>query len=103
MIAEAADVEIVPGYITARGLSVVPDVLRGHRALAYYDDDGRFVGKFPAMIASVIGPDGAVWLRAVDDNPAYRNDMESCYAYARGQVEHDVRIESDAASAFDSE
>ena len=50
-----------------------------------------------------MGPDGTVWLRAVDDNPAYRNDVESCYAYARGQVDHDVRIESDVASAFDSD
>ncbi len=51
----------------------------------------------------VMGPDGTVWLRAVDDNPAYRNDVDSCYAYARGQVDHDVRIESDVASAFDSD
>ncbi len=50
----------------------------------------------------VMGPDGTVWLRAVDDNPAYRNDVESCYDYARGQVDHDVRIENDVASAFDS-
>ena len=51
----------------------------------------------------IMGPDGTVWLRAVDDNPAYRNDVDSCYAYARGQVDHDVRIESDVASAFDSD
>ncbi len=51
----------------------------------------------------VIGPDGAVWLRAVDENPTYKGDVDSCYAYARGQVEHDVRIESDVASAFDSD
>ncbi len=60
VIAEATDIAIVPAYITARGLSVVPDVLRGHRALGYYDDDGRFVGRFPAMIAPVMGPDGAL-------------------------------------------
>jgi hypothetical protein len=51
----------------------------------------------------VIGPDGTVWLRVEEEDPAYRGDMESCYAYARGQVEHDVRIESDVASAFDAD
>ena len=33
VLAEATDAEIVPGYFTKRGLSVVPDVLRGHPAL----------------------------------------------------------------------
>ncbi len=51
----------------------------------------------------VMGPDGTVWLRAAGDNAAYRGDVESCYAYARGQVAHDERIESDVASAFDSD
>ena len=51
----------------------------------------------------VMGPDGTVWLRAGGENAAYRGDVDSCYAYARGQVAHDVRIESDVASAFDSD
>ena len=59
VIAEATDPGIVNGYIAARGLSVEPAVLRGHRALAYHDG-GRFVGRFPAMIAPVVGPDGAL-------------------------------------------
>jgi len=49
----------------------------------------------------VLGPDGTVWLRASGENAAYRGDVDSCYAYARGQVAHDARIESDVASAFD--
>ncbi len=49
----------------------------------------------------VMGPDGTVWLRAAADNAVYRGDVDSCYAYARGQVAHDARIESDVASAFD--
>ncbi len=49
----------------------------------------------------VMGPDGTVWLRAAGENATYRGDVDSCYAYARGQVAHDVRIESDVASAFD--
>ena len=51
----------------------------------------------------VMGPDGTVWLRAGGENVAYRGDVDSCYAYARGQVDHDARIESDVASAFDSD
>ena len=51
----------------------------------------------------VMGPDGTFWLRAGGENAAYRGDVDSCYAYARGQVAHDVRIESDVASAFDSD
>ncbi len=51
----------------------------------------------------VLGPDGTVWLRAGDENPAYRGDVDSCYAFARGQVDHDARIERDVASAFDSD
>jgi hypothetical protein len=51
----------------------------------------------------VMGPDGAVWSHAGGQNTAYQGDVDSCYAYARGQVAHDVRIESDVASAFDSD
>ena len=60
VIGEATDAEIVPGYIAGRGLNEIPAVLLGHRALAYHDDDGRFVGRYPAMIAPVVGPDGAL-------------------------------------------
>ncbi len=51
----------------------------------------------------VMGPGGEVWLRDGGENAAYQGAVESCYAYARGQVAHDVRIESDVASAFDSD
>ncbi len=51
----------------------------------------------------VMGPDGTVWTHAGGGNAAYRGDVDSCYAYARGQVDHDARIESDVASAFDSD
>ncbi len=49
----------------------------------------------------VMAPDGTVWQRAGGENATYRSDVDSCYAYAHGQVAHDVRIESDVASAFD--
>lgn len=51
----------------------------------------------------VMGPDGAVWQRAGETSAAYQGDVDSCYAYARAQIAHDVRIESDVGAAFDSE
>ncbi len=33
----------------------------------------------------------------------YREDADSCYAYARGEIAHDARIESDVGAAFQSE
>lgn len=51
----------------------------------------------------VMGPDGTVWAHIGGENAAYRGAVDSCYAYARGQVDHDERIESDVASAFDSD
>ena len=58
ILAEATDRGIVQRYLESRGLTTFPNVLRGHRRLAYFDDDDRFLGHFPAMVAPVIGPDG---------------------------------------------
>lgn len=51
----------------------------------------------------VMGPDGAVWVRSGAVDARYQSDVDSCYAYARGQVAHDARIESDVSAAFQSE
>ena len=48
----------------------------------------------------VMAPDGTVWSRGRGVNADYQGDVDSCYAYARGQVDHDARIESDVTSAF---
>ena len=47
-------------YLAGRGLSVdrSPDSVRFHPALPYFDGD-TFVGKFPAMVARVVGADGS--------------------------------------------
>jgi putative DNA primase/helicase len=58
ILAEATDRGIVQRELERRGLSTFPDVLRGHRRLAYIDDDGEFRGCFPAMLAPVVGPEG---------------------------------------------
>ena len=51
----------------------------------------------------VMGPDGAIWVRSGAVDARYQSDVDSCYAYARGQVAHDARIESDVSAAFQSE
>ena len=51
----------------------------------------------------VMGPDGTVWIRSDASDEHYRTDADSCYAYARAQVVHDARIESDVGAAFQSE
>ncbi len=48
----------------------------------------------------VLAPDGTVWSRGGGSNADYQGDVDSCYAFARGQVDHDARIESDVTSAF---
>ena len=51
--------DIVDEYLKNRGLTV-PSALkeiRHHCALAYHNDDGKFIGHYPAMIARVTGQD----------------------------------------------
>jgi hypothetical protein len=50
----------------------------------------------------VLAPDGTVWSGG-GANADYQDDVDSCYAFARGQVDHDARIESDVTSAFSSD
>ena len=57
LLAGATDQGIVQRYLTGRGLSTFPAVLRGISRLAYVAGD-RFIGHFPAMIAPVASPDG---------------------------------------------
>lgn len=47
-------------YLNRRlGLEVVPADLRLHPGLRYTDEDGRDLGRFPAMLARIRYPDGA--------------------------------------------
>lgn len=47
-------------YLAGRGLKVeqAPDSIRLHPGLAYYEGE-TFIGKFPVMVARVVGVDGA--------------------------------------------
>ncbi|MCH8997002.1 MAG: hypothetical protein IID48_01885 [Proteobacteria bacterium] len=51
----------------------------------------------------LMDPDGTVRIRPGTASEPYREDADSCYSYARGQVAHDARIESDVSAAFQSE
>jgi putative DNA primase/helicase len=39
---------------------VTSEVLKGHWRCPYYDEDGKLVGTFPAVIAPILGPDGSL-------------------------------------------
>ncbi len=60
VLAGATWPEIVHRYLARRGLTTVPAVLRGHPALPFFGDDNRPPGRFPAVVAPVLGPDGAL-------------------------------------------
>jgi putative DNA primase/helicase len=57
VIAGARRPEVVDRYLCRRGLSVSSPVLLGHPALIYFDD-GKLIGKYPAVVAPIIGPGG---------------------------------------------
>ena len=59
LLGEANERSIVERYLAHRGLSTFPPVLRGHPRLTYAESD-RFIGRFPAMVAPVVGPDGGL-------------------------------------------
>lgn len=57
VIAEANDREVVEQELSRRGLRCWPTVLVGHPALPYHDG-GRCLGRYPAVIGPILGPDG---------------------------------------------
>jgi putative DNA primase/helicase len=59
-LAEARDPDVVRAYLKRRGLSVTSPVLRGNVSCPYLDDNRRFVGHFPAVLAPILGPDGSL-------------------------------------------
>lgn len=56
VLRESTFPDVVTKYLRGRRLSVVPPVLRGHRALPYFEDR-KFIDKFPAVVAPIVGPD----------------------------------------------
>src|SRR5262249_7547715 len=60
LLSEAKQPEVVVTYLRRRGLTVTSAVLRGNARCAYYDEDRRLIGYFPAVIAPILGPDGSL-------------------------------------------
>ena len=58
LLAEARDPHVVSDYLDRRGIVALSPVLRGHARCAYFDDAGKLIGRFPAVIAPIVGPDG---------------------------------------------
>jgi putative DNA primase/helicase len=52
--------EVVAAYLQRRGLAVTSPQLRGCARCPYFDADHRLVGRHPAVVAPIIGPDGEV-------------------------------------------
>lgn len=52
--------EVAADYLHRRGLSVVPPALRGDTRCFYFDEAHQLVGRFPAVVAPIIGPDGSL-------------------------------------------
>jgi putative DNA primase/helicase len=59
LLAEAREPKALNSYLSRRGLTITSPILRGHSACPYFDS-GRLVGRFPAVIAPILGPEGAI-------------------------------------------
>jgi putative DNA primase/helicase len=60
LLAEANHQDVVDTYLHRRGLSVSSSVLRGHPSCPYFDADRKPAGRFPAILAPLIGPDDEI-------------------------------------------
>ena len=63
-LSEARDERVVAAFLKSRRLAVTSAELRGHPRCEYFDD-GRLVGRFPAVVAPILAPDGALISAAV--------------------------------------
>jgi putative DNA primase/helicase len=59
-LAEARDPGVAAAYLQHRGLTVTSSVLRGDARCPYFDDDRHLVGRYPAVVAPIIGPEGSL-------------------------------------------
>src|SRR4051794_40438786 len=56
---DAGGADVVERYLNHRGITARSLVLRGHGALPYFTDK-RMVGRYPAVLAPIIGADGSL-------------------------------------------
>jgi putative DNA primase/helicase len=60
ILEDARQPEVVAAYLQRRGLGVTSLSLRGFARCPYFDEDHRLVGRYPAIVAPIIGPDGEI-------------------------------------------
>jgi putative DNA primase/helicase len=56
----ACQPDVVTAYLRRRGLAGGSDVLMGCCRCPYYDESGKFIGTYRAVIAPIIGADGSL-------------------------------------------
>jgi putative DNA primase/helicase len=59
-LAEAHSPGVVDAYLQRRGLSITSSVLRGDAGAPYFNDDRKLIGRYPAVVAPITGPDGSL-------------------------------------------
>ena len=59
-IAAAQSPAVVDAYLHRRGLAIRSTALLGNLRCPYYDDARRLVGRFPAVVAPILGSDGSL-------------------------------------------
>jgi putative DNA primase/helicase len=60
LLREAHQPEVATAYLRRRGLAVTSPVLKGYRRCPYFDESGKLVGTYRAVIAPITGPDGTL-------------------------------------------
>ena len=50
----------------------------------------------------LLAPDGTAWVKEGTPDQRTQAEIDDCYRYARAQIDHDVRVESDSQAAFES-
>jgi len=60
VLAESQQPEVVGTYLRRRGLAVSSMILQGNACCAYFDDNRRLIGHFPAVVAPIVAPDGQI-------------------------------------------
>lgn len=60
LLSGATAPEVVETYLRRRGLAVGSPALRGHSRCPYFNSNSRLMGRYPAVIAPIIAPDGSL-------------------------------------------
>jgi putative DNA primase/helicase len=57
---DARQPDVVTAYLRRRGINIASEVLKGYWRCPYYDDHGKLVGTYRAVIAPIVAPDGSL-------------------------------------------